>query len=70
MGTLAAGQELTFHFLVYDNQQNSVDDMKFDNFVINGNVVAAAPEPSTVTASGLGLVGLGLLALRRRFARA
>lgn len=64
LGTLAVGQALTFHFLVFDNQQASADDMKFDNFVINGT--ALVPEPSTLAMSGLSLVGVALLALRRR----
>lgn len=69
LGTLAAGQALTFRFSLYDNAQTTTNDIKFDNFVINGSVVAV-PEPSAVALSGLGIVGSVLLTLRRRRQRA
>lgn len=67
IGSLTAGQAVTFRLYPVDNQQAAGnDDFKFDNVVVNGTInnPVAAPEPSTYALLGLGL--LGLVIFRRR----
>lgn len=50
-----------FRFFVYDSTDDANDVQRFDNIVLSGTVV---PEPASIATAGL--LGIGLLASRRR----
>lgn len=50
---------------VIDGSGSGDAGFSFDNFFVNGEAPAAAPEPSSLLLFGTGLLGLGLLARRR-----